>query len=52
MKLKMFMKKMQELNEKYPNVSSLRLVYLDHIISNPCMILPVRKIADICKRRI
>ena len=43
-------KKMQELNEKYPNVSSLRLVYLDHIISNPCMILPVRKIADICKK--
>ena len=41
---------MEELNNKYSSNNSIfRLVYLDHVVSNPCMILPVKEIAELCR---
>ena len=45
-------RKLTELKNKYDqskNPDAFRLVYLDHIISNPCMILPVKPIAKLCR---
>ena len=44
--------KLKELQSKYDqskNPDAFRLVYLDHIVSNPCMILPVKQIAKCCR---